>query len=400
MRILCFLHHVVLNTIIFVFLQRKEKLFVSNPDMKTPYWIWQYDEWPRFCWNNDSIIAPLAQVREKQGRLLGLMDGLGFDVQSASSLEVMTEDVLRSSEIEGLLLNAENVRSSVARHLGLDIGGLSHSDHYTEGVVQVVMDAVQQADTPLTEERLFNWHAALFPTGRSGATPITVAAWRTGEEPMLVVSGAMEKEKIHYEAPPSDDVARQMQKFIQWFNSEPATDPVLKAAIAHLWFVNIHPFDDGNGRLARTLTDMLLARADRSPHRFYSMSAAILRDRSNYYDLLEYMGKHGLDITRWLLWFLQTMENAIDTAVERTQRSIRKSLFWQKNRSVALNERQIKVINRLWDGFEGKLNTSKWAKMTKTSAATALRDIQDLVDKGILCRTEEGGRSTNYRLIE
>lgn len=368
--------------------------------MKTPYWIWQYDEWPRFCWNNDSIIAPLAQVREKQGRLLGLMDGLGFDVQRASSLEVMTEDVLRSSEIEGLLLNAENVRSSVARHLGLDIGGLSHSDHYTEGVVQVMMDAVQQADTPLTKERLFNWHAALFPTGRSGATPITVAAWRTGEEPMLVVSGAMGKEKIHYEAPPSDDVARQMQQFTQWFNSEPATDPVLKAAIAHLWFVNIHPFDDGNGRLARTLTDMLLARADRSPHRFYSMSAAILRDRNNYYDLLEYMGKHGLDITRWLMWFLQTMENAIDTAVERTQRAIRKSLFWQKYRTIALNERQFKVVNRLWDGFEGKLNTSKWAKMTKTSAATALRDIQDLVDKGILCRTEEGGRSTNYRLIE
>ena len=368
--------------------------------MKTPYWIWQYDEWPRFCWNNDSIIAPLARVREKQGRLLGLMDGLGFDVQSASSLEVMAEDVLRNSEIEGLLLNVENVRSSVARHLGLDIGGLSHSDHYTEGVVQVMMDAVQQADTPLTEERLFNWHAALFPTGRSGVTPITVAAWRTGEEPMRVVSGAMGKEKIHYEAPPSDDVPRQMQRFIQWFNSEPTTDSVLKAAIAHLWFVNIHPFDDGNGRLTRTLTDMLLARADGSQQRFYSMSAAILRDRNNYYDLLEYMGKHGLDITRWLLWFLQTMEDAIDTAVEKTQRAIRKSLFWQKNRTVVLNERQIKVINRLWDGFEGKLNTSKWAKMTKASTATALRDILDLVDKGILCRTEDGGRSTNYRLVE
>ncbi|MBO7083122.1 MAG: Fic family protein [Bacteroidales bacterium] len=368
--------------------------------MKTPYWIWQYAEWPHFCWNNDSIIASLAQVREKQGHLLGLMDGLGFDVQSTSSLEVMTEDVLRNSEIEGLLLNADHVRSSVARHLGLDIGGLSHSDHYTEGVVQVMMDAVQQADTPLTEERLFNWHAALFPTGRSGIIPITVAAWRTGEEPMLVVSGAMGKEKIHYEAPPSDDVPRQMQLFLQWFNSEPATDPVLKAAIAHLWFVNIHPFDDGNGRLTRTLTDMLLARADGSPRRFYSMSSAILRDRNNYYDLLEYMGKHGLDITRWLLWFLQTMENAIDTATEKTQRVIRKSLFWQEHHTVVLNERQIKVINRLWDGFEGKLNTSKWAKMTKTSSATALRDIQDLVDKGILRRTEEGGRSTNYELVD
>ena len=366
--------------------------------MKTPYWIWQYAEWPRFCWNNDSIIAPLAHVREKQGRLLGLMDGLGFDMQSASSLDVMTEDVLRNSEIEGLLLNAEHVRSSVARHLGLDTAGLPIPDHYTEGVVQVMMDAVQQADAPLTEQRLFNWHAALFPTGRSGIIPITVAAWRTGDEPMLVVSGAMGKEKIHYEAPPSDDVPRQMDLFIQWFNSESTTDPVLKAAIAHLWFVNIHPFDDGNGRLTRTLTDMLLARADGSPRRFYSMSASILRDKKNYYDLLEYIGKHGLDITPWLLWFLKTMENAIDTATEKTQRVIRKSLFWQEHRNVALNERQIKVINRLWDGFEGKLNTSKWAKMTKTSTATALRDIQDLVEKGILCRTEEGGRSTNYKL--
>ena len=368
--------------------------------MKKPCWIWQYDEWPHFCWSNDSIIASLVRVREKQGRLLGLMDGLGFDAQNASSLEVMIEDVLRNSEIEGLLLNAENVRSSVARHLGLDIGGLSHSDHYTEGVVKVMMDAVQQADTPLTEQRLFDWHAALFPTGRSGITSITVAAWRTGEEPMLVVSGAMGKEKIHYEAPPSDDVPYQMQRFIQWFNSEPTTDPVLKAAIAHLWFVNIHPFDDGNGRLTRTLTDMLLARADGSPRRFYSMSAAILRDRNNYYDMLEYMGRHGLDITQWLLWFLQTMGKAIEKAIETTQRAIQKSLFWQKHCTVALNERQIKVINRLWDGFEGKLNTSKWAKMTKTSAATALRDIQDLVDKGILCRAEEGGRSTNYKLVE
>ena len=381
-------------------MQRKLRLFVSAFDMKNTYWIWQYDEWPHFCWNNDSLIASLARVREKQGRLLGLMDGLGFDVQNTSSLEVMTEDVLRNSEIEGLRLNAEHVRSSVARHLGLDIGGLSHLDHYTEGVVQVMMDAVQQADNPLTEQRLFNWHAALFPSGRSGITPITVAAWRTGKEPMLVVSGAMGKEKIHYEAPPSDDVPCQMQQFMQWFNSEPTTDPVLKAAIAHLWFVNIHPFDDGNGRLTRTLTDMLLARADGSPRRFYSMSAAILRDRNNYYDLLEYMGKHGLDITRWLLWFLQTMGNAIDTAIEKTQRAIHISLFWQKHSTIALNERQIKVINRLWDGFEGKLNTSKWAKMTKTSAATALRDIQDLVDKGILCRTEEGGRSTHYKLVE
>ena len=368
--------------------------------MNTPFWIWQYAEWPHFCWSNDSIINPLARVREKQGRLLGLMDSLGFDTQSASSLEVMTEDVLRNSEIEGLLLNPNHVRSSVARHLGLDTAGLPTPDHYTEGVVQVMLDAVQNANAPLTEQRLFNWHAALFPTGRSGIVPITVAAWRQGTEPMQVISGAMGKEKIHYEAPPSENVPHQMQLFLDWFNSEPTTDPVLKAAVAHLWFVNIHPFDDGNGRLTRTLTDTLLARADGTKQRFYSMSAAILRDRKNYYDVLEYMGKHGLDITQWLLWFLQTMENAIDTAVEKTQRVVRKALFWQEKHNVALNERQIKVINRLWDGFEGKLNTSKWAKMTKTSSATALRDIQDLVEKGILRCSNEGGRSTNYELVE
>ena len=368
--------------------------------MNTPYWIWQYAEWPHFCWSNDSVIGPLARVREKQGRLLGLMNSLGFDAQSTSSLEVMTEDVLRNSEIEGLLLNPQHVRSSVARHLGLDTAGLPIPDHYTEGVVQVMLDAVQQANKPLTEQRLFNWHAALFPTGRSGIIPITVAAWRQGTEPMQVVSGAMGKEKIHYEAPPSDNVPKQMQLFLEWFNKEPSIDPVLKAAVAHLWFVNIHPFDDGNGRLTRTLTDMLLTRADGSQQRFYSMSAAILHDRNNYYDVLEYMGKHGLDITKWLLWFLQTLENAIDTAAEKTQRVVRKSLFWQEKGNLSLNERQIKVINRLWDGFEGKLNTSKWAKMTKTSTATALRDIQDLVDKGILRCASEGGRSTNYELVE
>ncbi len=368
--------------------------------MNTPNWIWQYTGWPHFCWNNDSVIGPLAHVREKQGRLLGLMNSLGLDTQSASSLDVMTEDVLRNNEIEGLLLNPQHVRSSVARHLGLDTAGLPMPDHYTEGVVQVMLDAVQHADAPLTEQRLFNWHAALFPMGRSGIIPITVAAWRQGAEPMQVVSGAMGKEKVHYEAPPSTDVPHQMHLFLDWFNSEPTTDPVLKAAVAHLWFANIHPFDDGNGRLTRTITDMLLARADGTPKRFYSMSAAILHERKNYYEVLEYMGKHGLDITQWLLWFLQTMEIAIDTAGEKTHRVLRKALFWQKKCNIALNDRQIKVINRLWDGFEGRLNTSKWAKMTKTSPATALRDIQDLVEKGILCCSDEGGRSTNYELVE
>ena len=265
--------------------------------MKHPVWIWQYEQWPYFCWNDKSIISLLAQVREKQGRLLGLMSGLGFDEQIHSALNVMTEDVLRNSEIEGLLLNPTHVRSSVARHLGLEIAGLPEADHYTDGVVQVMMDAVQHADKVLTAERLFGWHAALFPTGRSGIVPITVASWRTSTQPMQVVSGAMGKEKVHYEAPTSDVVPVEMDKFLRWFNQEEGIDPVLKAAIAHLWFVNIHPFDDGNGRLTRIITDMLLARADGLSQRFYSMSSAILRNKKSYYEILECTGMHGLDVT-------------------------------------------------------------------------------------------------------
>ena len=368
--------------------------------MKLPVWIWQYEQWPHFCWNDSNIISLLARIREQQGQLIGLMNGLGFDTQHRNALDVMTEDVLRNAEIEGMLLNPNHVRSSVAKHLGLDTAGMPESDHYTDGIVQVLMDAVQHADSPLTEERLFNWHAALFPTGRTGITPITVAAWRQGIEPMQVVSGAMGKEVVHYQAPASENVEMEMKQFLQWVNQGSTIDPVLKAAVAHLWFINIHPFDDGNGRLTRTITDMLLARADRMPMRFYSMSAAILRNKKAYYDILEYSGKHGLDITQWLIWFLQTMEEAIVTAMNNVQRVLRKSLFWQKHASTSLNERQVKIINRLWEGLDGKLNTSKWAKMTHCSAATALRDIQDLVLKGILRDTGEGGRNVNYVLVE
>lgn len=383
-------------------MQRKSELFASQSDwiMKHPVWIWQYEQWPHFCWNDSNIISLLARVRQQQGQLLGLMSSLGFDTQSHNALEVMTEDVLRNAEIEGMLLNPDHVRSSVARHLGLDTAGMPEADHYTEGVVQVLMDAVQHAHAPLTEERLFNWHAALFPTGRSGITAITVAAWREGAEPMQVVSGAIGKEQVHYEAPPSERLPQEMEQFLRWVNSEESIDPVLKAAIAHLWFVNIHPFDDGNGRLTRTITDMLLARADGSSQRFYSMSAAILRNKKGYYEILEYIGKHGLDITPWLIWFLETMEDAITTAQTRVRRVVQKTQFWQKHIATPLNERQVKIINRLWDGIEGKLNTSKWAKMTHTSSATALRDIQDLLQKGILRDTGEGGRNTNYTLVE
>jgi Fic family protein len=261
------------------------------------------------------------------------------------------------------------------------------------------MDAVRKHNNPLTEERLCNWHAALFPTGRSGMIPITVGGYRKGTEPMQVVSGAIGKETIHYEAPPSDRVQTEMNGFLEWMNATGTIDTLIKAAVAHLWFVNIHPFDDGNGRLARTITDMLLARADGLEQRFYSMSAAILRNKNAYYDTLEYTGKHGLDITPWLTWFLQTLRDSIETALAKTDRIVQKTLFWQRQKDVVFNERQIKIINRLWDGLEGKLSTGKWAKMTHTSQATALRDIQDLVEKGILRKTAEAGRSTNYELI-
>lgn len=361
-------------------------------------YIWQQPTWPVFIWNDTKLINLLSEVRHLEGRIMGMMDGLGFEVRNRTSLDFMTEDVLRSCEIEGELLNPDRVRSSIARHLGIDTEGLPIPDHYTEGVVQVMLDAVRNHADPLTHERLFNWHAALFPTGRSGMYPITVAAYRKGIEPMQVVSGAMGKEKVHYEAPSSEAVPSMMEEFLAWINGDNGIDPVLKAAIAHLWFVAIHPFDDGNGRLARTITDMLLAKADGMPHRFYSMSAEILRERKSYYEVLETTTTGTMDITLWFEWFLQTLRSAILRSEETVKRVMQKSSFWQRYREVPMNERQIKIINMLWDGFDGKLTTSKWAKIAKTSQATALRDITDLLDKGILVVANEGGRSTNYLL--
>ena len=363
-------------------------------------YIWQQPTWAEFTWDNEKLITLLSEVRNLEGRVLGLMSGLGFSVQNTTSLDVMVEDVLRSSEIEGELLNADRVRSSIARHLGIDTEGLPEPDHYTEGVVQVMLDAVRNSNEPLTHERLFNWHAALFPTGRSGMYPITVAAYRKGAEPMQVLSGAMGREKVHYEAPVSEAVPAMMDEFLAWINGEQNIDPILKAAVAHLWFVAIHPFDDGNGRLTRTITDMLLAKADGMPHRFYSMSAEILRERKGYYAALEKTTTGTMDITLWLEWFLQTLYSAIYRSEATVQRIVKKSLFWQQHREVAMNERQVKVVNMLWDGFEGKLTSSKWAKITKTSQPTAQRDISDLVQKGVLIVSNEGGRSTNYLLKE
>lgn len=364
-----------------------------------PIYIWQYPEWPSFTWNDSRLIALLSEVRNLEGKIQGMMDGLGFDVQSMTALNVMTEDVLRSNEIEGVILNSDKVRSSIARHLGIDTAGLPQPDRYTEGVVQIMMDAVTNCNKPLTPERLFNWHAALFPTGRSGMYPITVGAYRTGGEPMQIVSGAMGKEKVHYEAPPSDVVPDMMTDFLTWINSDNTViDPVLKAAVAHLWFVAIHPFDDGNGRLTRTITDMQLAKADGFHLRFYSMSAEILREKKTYYEILEHTTSNSTDITEWLEWFLNTMKSSILRAKETVKRVVCKSSFWQRHREIPMNERQVRVVNMLWDGFTGKLTSSKWAKITKTSQATALRDITDLIEKGILTAAADGGRSSNYLL--
>lgn len=365
-----------------------------------PIYIWQYPAWPNFTWEAANLLALLSEVRNHEGRIQGMMNGLGFDIRNRTSLDVMAEDVLRSCEIEGVMLNSDMIRSSIARHLGLDTVGLPYPDHYTDGVVQVMLDAVRNNDKPLSHERLFNWHSAIFPTGRSGIYPITVGAYRTGREPMLIVSGAMGKEKVHYEAPPSEAVPGMMDEFINWFNTETGLDPVLKAAVAHLWFVAIHPFDDGNGRLARTITDMLLAKADGFPLRFYSISAEILRKKKSYYDILEKTTTGPTDITSWLEWFLQTMKTAILQAEQTIQRIVNKTSFWQRHKDVAMNERQVKMINMLWDGFYGKLTSSKWARITKSSQATALRDITDLINKGVLTASADGGRSTNYLLKE
>lgn len=364
----------------------------------TAIYIWQQNDWPNFTWDDAKLSYKLGRVRSLQGRLVGKMSALGFDLKNSAMLDTLTADITKSSEIEGEILNAEQVRSSVARHLGIEIEGLPEADRYVDGVVQVMIDATQNFMTPLTEERLFNWHAALFPTGRSGAYKITVADWRQGSEPMQVISGAMGKERIHYEAPHSDNVPYMMKQFLDWTNDDRKIDPVLKAAIAHLWFVTIHPFDDGNGRISRTITDLLLARADEMPHRFYSMSAEIRKQRKAYYDILEKTQKGSINITAWLEWFLDCLEAALLSTEQSIEIVLQKAAFWDKHRLTAMNERQIKVLNLLWDGFDGKLTSSKWSKITKCSPDTALRDIQDLITKNVLRKTNEGGRSTNYEL--
>lgn len=362
-------------------------------------YIYNHPDWPRLHWNRESLTERLSVVRHEQGRLLGRMEALGFKLRQEAVLTTLTEDVLKSSEIEGEHLDAEQVRSSIARHLGMDVGGLKPVDRNVEGVVEMMLDATRHYEQPLTVERLFAWHASLFPTGRSGMSRIRVGAWRDDSSgPMQVVSGAIGRERVHFEAPAVGRLDREMQVILDWFNEKTETDWVAKAGLAHLWFVTIHPFDDGNGRIARAITDMALARSEHSAQRFYSMSAQIRQERDTYYDVLEKTQKGTTDITLWMDWFLGCLGRAIEGAQATLAAVLSKARFWETVADFPLNERQRLVLNRLLDGFEGKLTTSKWATLAKCSHDTALRDILALVERGILARNPGGGRSTSYGL--
>lgn len=362
-------------------------------------YIYQYINWPNFTWDEKEILTLLGKVRHLQGKIFGQISVLGFSLKEETMLSTLTLDVLKSSEIEGEILNYEQVRSSIARKLGLDYAGMVYSDRYVDGVVEMMLDATQNYLNPLDDERLFGWHAALFPTGRSGMYKIETACYRSGE--MQVVSGSMGKEKVHFQAPPPSQVKFEMDRFLEWFNQDTRLDTVIKSAIAHFWFIIIHPFDDGNGRIARAISDLLLARSDNSPQRFYSLSNQILQERKVYYEVLQKVqyNKDG-DITEWLIWFLNCLNRALGNTEKAIERVLYKAEFWDKHKDTELNSRQRLMLNKLFDGFEGKLKSSKWAKITKCSPDTALRDIKDLINKGILKQEKPGGRSTNYELNE
>lgn len=359
-------------------------------------YIYEHTSWPHFTWNDKATNALFGEVRLMQGKIIGQMNALGFSAKEEATLTALTLDVVKSSEIEGELLNYDQVRSSIARRLGINTAGLVPSSRHIEGIVEMMLDATQRHNLALTEKRLFGWHAALFPTGYSGPYEIETGQYRTSE--MQVVSGAMGKEKVHFEAVSVKRVKSEMDQFLDWFNNN-ELDPVLKAAIAHFWFIIIHPFDDGNGRIGRALTDMLLARAEGSGERFYSMSSQILVERKQYYKILQKVQHSTGDIAEWIEWFLHCLKNAMLATENTTQKILRKAEFWKLHEHTSINERQRLMLNKLFEGFEGKLQTSKWAKITKTSTDTALRDIKDLVEKGILQKTEEGGRNANYELV-
>jgi Fic family protein len=357
--------------------------------------------WPEFQWDQRGLAKQLAAVRHRQGRLIGRMQALGFPLREEAVLQTLTEDVLKSSEIEGEILDKDQVRSSIARRLGIEAAALPSADHNVEGVVEMMLDATQNYKEKLTQDRLFGWHASLFPTGRSGMRKIIVGAWRDEKSgPMQVVSGPEGRERVHYEAPVAGRLDAEMQAFLDWFNGADDTDPVLKAALAHLWFVTIHPFEDGNGRIARAIADMCLARSEDSTQRFYSMSAQIRLERDAYYDILEVTQKGDLDITPWMEWFVGCLDRAFDGAEKTLAIVFKKADFWKKHSATPLNDRQRDIINRMLDGFDGKLTSSKWAIIEKCSPDTALRDIADLVKRGLLQKDEGGGRSTSYSLAE
>jgi Fic family protein len=362
-------------------------------------YIWQQDVWPHWEYAHKQLAPLLAQVHLAQGHLLGRMHDLGLNLRDQATLRVLTEDVLKTSEIEGEKLNPDAVRSSIARRLGVDIGALAPVDRHVDGVVDMVLDATQRYNTPLIAERLFGWHAAMFPTGYSSLNKIRVGHWRDDAHgPMQMVSGPIHRQKVYYEAPPANLLEAEMGDFLNWFNVDQQDDPVVKAGLAHLWFVTIHPFEDGNGRIARAVGDMALARAEKSAQRFYSLSAQIQRERKDYYDRLESTQKGDLDVTAWLEWFLGCLLRAIQGAEETLASVMAKARFWQRWAGTPLNDRQIKLLNRLLDGFDGKLTSSKWAAIGKCSQDTALRDISELLERGVLKKSEASGRSTSYEL--
>ena len=362
-------------------------------------WIYEHKDWPNFSWDREAVAQPLANVRHKQGRLLGRMERLGFDLRQEASLNILTTDVLTSSAIEGEILNPEEVRSSIARRLGLDIAGLVPASRNVEGIVEMMLDATQNFQKPLTAKRLYDWHSALFPTGRSGMHKITVGAWRTEEAgPMQVISGPIGRETVHFEAPHASHLNKEMAQFLGWLDKQQKDDPVIKSAIAHLWFVTIHPFEDGNGRIARAIADMMLARADGVKERFYSMSARIEAERKDYYTQLEHQQRGDADITSWLVWFLGCLDHAIDRADDMLTGVLYKADFWRFVNRQPVNGRQQLILNKMLGDFEGHMNTSKYAKLAKCSNDTALRDIHELVERGILIQNLGGGRSTSYRL--
>lgn len=364
-------------------------------------YIHQLPDWPNFNWNHETISQQLAAVRHRQGRLVGRMESLGFSLRTEAVLHTLALDVIKSSEIEGEILDKRQVRSSIARRMGIEIGGLVPSDRNVDGVVEMLLDATRNYSKPLTKERLFGWHAALFPSGYSGMSRIKVGTWRDdGKGPMQVISGPIGRERVHFEAPTADRLEKEMAAFLRWYNSDDKTDLVLRAGIAHLWFVTIHPFEDGNGRIARALTDMMLARSEQSTQRFYSMSTQIRQERDDYYDMLEYAQKGSLDITESLEWFLACLDRAFNGVETLLVEVLRKATYWDSWVKLTINDRQRLILNKLLDDFEGKLTSTKWAKIAKCSQDTASRDINDLISKGVLKKDTGGGRSTSYSLVE